>query len=45
MVTVSCHTFQISSQYSAMARSDENFPLRRWPYILIAGISLSRFQS
>ncbi len=24
MVTVSCHTFQISSQYSAMARSDEN---------------------
>ena len=28
MVTESGHTFQISSQYSAMARSDENFPLR-----------------
>jgi hypothetical protein len=28
MVTVSGQTFQISSQYSAMARSDENLPLR-----------------
>jgi hypothetical protein len=28
MVTDSGHTFQISSQYSAIARSDENFPLR-----------------
>jgi hypothetical protein len=28
MVTVSGQTFQMSSQYSAMARSDENFPLR-----------------
>ena len=26
--TVSGWTFQISSQYSAMARSDENLPLR-----------------
>ena len=28
MVTVSGQTFQMSSQYSAMARSDENLPLR-----------------
>jgi hypothetical protein len=28
MVTVSGQTFQMSSQYSAIARSDENLPLR-----------------
>ena len=28
MVTVSGQTLQMSSQYSAMARSDENLPLR-----------------
>jgi hypothetical protein len=28
MLTVNGHTFQMSSQYSPIARSDENLPLR-----------------
>jgi hypothetical protein len=30
---------------SSQAREEQLSGLRRWPYILIAGISLSRFQS